>query len=58
MSPKDGLGSGARSRGWPPRDRESREARTDRSGKSLPLFEGGTGHGTPDEARADGPGKR
>jgi hypothetical protein len=33
-------------------------SRTDRHGKSLPLFKGGTGHGTPDEKRASGRGKR
>jgi len=34
------------------RDGHAVASRTDNRGNPLPLFEGGTGHGTPDEARA------
>ena len=33
-------------------DCEALMSRTDKHGQPLPLFEGGAGHGTPDEARA------
>ena len=36
------------------RDNEALMSRTDKHGEPLPLFEGGTGHGTPDEDRARG----
>ena len=35
-------------------DNEALMSRTDKHGEPLPLFEGGTGHGTPDEDRARG----
>ena len=50
-----------RKSGWDgPVDRDGNAvmSRTDGSGKSLPLFEGGTGHGTPDDSRPGGRGKR
>jgi len=40
------------------RDGNAVMSRTDASGTPLFLFEGGTGHGTPDEARADELGGR
>jgi hypothetical protein len=43
-----------RSKGWRggiDRNGDAVMSRTDKHGKPLPLFEGGTGHGTPDEER-------
>lgn len=36
------------------RDNEALMSRTNSKGEPLPLLEGGTGHGTPDEDRARG----
>ena len=38
-------------------DSEALMSRTDNRGRPLPMFEGGTGRGTPDEGRAGLPGR-